>query len=117
MSVQNGTYKILTLDPDATTSVRRKEQRLDKTTSVRHAAQNYADNTPNTFGTKKKSKAPAVIAAILATILFAGGGFVAYPHIANMLGNERVENGDGSGEKQNEIVKYSKNDNEQIESI
>lgn len=117
MSVQNGTYKILTLDPDATTSVRRKEQRLDKTTSVRHAAQNYVDKTPNTFGTKKKSKAPAVIAAILATILLAGGGFVAYPHIANMLGNEWVENGDGSGEKQNEIVKYSKNDNEQIESI
>ena len=117
MSVQNGTYKILTLDPDATTSVRRKEQRLDKTTSVRHAAQNYVDKTPNTFGTKKKSKVPAVIAAILATVLLAGGGFVAYPHIANMLGNERVENGDGSGEKQNEIVKYAKNDNEQIESI
>ena len=130
MSVQNGTYKILSLDPDATTSVRRKsqdlnsttsvrrkEQNFDGTTSVRHAPQNYTDNAPNTFGTKKKSKAPAIIAAILAVVLLAGGGFIAYPHIANMLNIEQTGDVGESDDKQNDTAKYSKKDNEQIASI
>ena len=65
-----------------TTSVRRAPANYDKTTSVRKApAASNQKSAPavNTFGSapKKKSKMPAVIAAVLAVVLLVGAGIFA----------------------------------------
>lgn len=131
ISVQNATYKIPSFDPDATTSVKHKSQNLDSTTSsrqkvqdfdattsVRHAPQSQINNTANTFAAKKKSKTPVIIASILAAVvIIVGGGIFAYPHITNIFDGELASNKENPNEKQDQTVKYSKSDTEQIFSI
>lgn len=99
MSVANGTYQIGASNLDRTTSVRKAADSYDRTTSVRKApAASNQKSAPavNTFGStpKKKSKMPTVIAAVLAVVLLVGVGIFA------------VETAD-----------YSKFDEEQIASI
>lgn len=106
MSVANGTYQIGASNLDRTTSVRKAADSYDKTTSVRKApAASNQKSAPsvNTFGSapKKKSKMPAVIAAVLAVVLLVGAGIFAVPKL--------LDGGDSTD--------YSRFDEEQIASI
>ena len=106
MSVANGTYQIGASNLDRTTSVRKAADSYDKTTSVRKApAASNQKSAPavNTFGSapKKKSKMPAVIGAVLAVVLLVGAGIFAVPKL--------LDGGDSTD--------YSKFDEEQIASI
>ena len=106
MSVANGTYQMGASNLYRTTSVRRAPANYDKTTSVRKApAASNQKSAPavNTFGSapKKKSKMPAVIAAVLAVVLLVGAGIFAVPKL--------LDGGDSTN--------YSKFDEEQIASI
>lgn len=70
---------------------------LDKTTSVRKAPQahNTAQNTIGTFGGKKKSKAPIIVAAVLAATLFVGGIVYAIPRLLDgNVGGKNTETDD-----------------------
>lgn len=116
MSVANGTYQIGASNLDRTTSVRKAADSYDRTTSVRKApAASNQKSAPavNTFGSapKKKSKVPAVIAAVLAAALLVGVGIFAVPKLLN--GNDSTDLSDTSGE----AADYSKFDEEQIASI
>ena len=106
MSVANGTYQIGASNLDRTTSVRKAADSYDRTTSVRKApSASNQKSAPavNTFGSasKKKSKMPAVIAAVLAVVLLVGAGIFAVPKL--------LDGGDSTD--------YSKFDEEQIASI
>ncbi len=111
MSVANGTYQIGTSGLDKTTSVRKAADSYDRTTSVRKApAASIQKSAPavSTFGgssPKKKSKMPAVIAAVLAVVLLVGVGIFAVPKL--------LDGNDTSGE----TADYSEFDEEQIASI
>ena len=106
MSVANDTYQIGVSNLDRTTSVRKAADSYDRTTSVRKApATSNQKSAPavNTFGSapKKKSKMPAVVAAVLAVVFLVAAGIFAVP---KLIGD-------------NESVHYSKFDEEQIASI
>ncbi len=113
MSVANGTYQIGTSNLDKTTSVRKAADSYDRTTSVRKApAASNQKSAPavSTFGgssPKIKSKLPAVIAAVLAVVLLVGVGIFAVPRFLD--GNDDTDSG--------EVSDYSKFDEEQIASI
>ena len=120
MSVANGTYQMAASNLDRTTSVRRAPANYDKTTSVRKApAASNQKSAPavNTFGStpKKKSKMPAVIAAVLAVVLLVGVGIFAVPKLLD--GNDSTDPGEASGQTTSETADYSKFDEEQIASI
>lgn len=127
MSVANGTYQIDASNLDKTTSVRKVADSYDRTTSVRKAsAASDLKSAPavNTFGStsKKKSKMPAVIMAVLAVILLVGAGIFAVPKLIG--DNETVESGETSDNvssensgTSSETADYSKFDEEQIVSI
>ncbi len=102
MSVSNGTYKIS--NPERTSSVRAITTDPNATSGVRPAVQ--ANPKPrgseNSFTPEKpKSKTPKIIAACLTTALLAGGGFLAYPHVRDMVAGE-VDNNVGEQIKQTE---------------
>lgn len=106
MSVANGTYQIGASNLDRTTSVRKAADSYDRTTSVRKApsaSKQKSAPAVNTFGSvpKKKSKMPVVIAAVLAVVLLVGAGIFAVPKL--------LDGGDSTD--------YSKFDEEQIASI
>lgn len=116
MSVANGTYQIAASNLDRTTSVRRAADSYDRTTSVRKApAASNQKSAPavNTFGSqpKKKSKMPAVIAAVLAVILLVGVGVFAVPKLLD------DNNSTDPNETNSKTSDYSKFDEEQIASI
>lgn len=127
MSVANGTYQIGASNLDRTTSVRKAADSYDRTTSVRKApAASNQKSAPavNTFGSqpKKKSKMPAVIAAVLAVVLLVGAGIFVVPKLID--DNETVESGETSDNvssensgTSSETADYSKFDEEQIASI
>ena len=120
MSVANGTYQIGASRLDRTTSVRKAADSYDKTTSVRKApAASNQKSAPavNTFGSapKKKSKMPAVIAAVLAVVLLVGAGIFAVPKLLN--GNDSTDPDETSGQTTSETADYSKFDEEQIATI
>ena len=117
MSVANGTYKIGASNLDRTTSVRKAADSYDRTTSVRKApatTNQKAAPTVNTFGStpKKKSKMPVVIAAVLAVIVLVGVGIFAVPKIIDNDGSTTTSDNAGSVNGQ-----YSKADEEQIANI
>ena len=120
MSVANGTYQMAASNLDKTTSVRRAQSNYDKTTSVRKApAASNQKPAPavNTFGSapKKKSKFPAIIAAVLAVVILTGVAIYAVPKfIANNNDSGSNDNTDKSSISENN---YSKFDEEQIASI
>lgn len=120
MSVANGTYQIGASNLDRTTSVRKAADSYDRTTSVRKApAASNQKSAPavNTFGSapKKKSKMPAVIAAVLAVVLLVGAGIFAVPKLLN--GNDSTDSDETSGQTTSETADYSKFDEEQIATI
>lgn len=120
MSVANGTYQIGASNLDRTTSVRKAAGSYDRTTSVRKApavSNQKSAPTVNTFGSqpKKKSKMPAVIAAVLAVMLLVGADIFAVPKLLD--GNDSAEPGETSGQTTSETADYSKFDEEQIASI
>lgn len=120
MSVANGTYQIGASNLDRTTSVRKAADSYDRTTSVRKApAAPNQKSAPavNTFGSqsKKKSKMPAVIAAVLAVVLLVGAGIFAVPKLLD--GNDSTDPGETSSQTTSETADYSKFDEEQIASI
>lgn len=120
MSVANGTYQMAAIDPYKTVSVRKSAGNYERTTSVRKApASSKQKSTPavNTFGSapKKKSKLPAVIAAILAVVLLGGAGAFVVPKL--LSGSESTEPSEAARETETETVDYSKFDDEQIASI
>ena len=85
-SVANGTYRISTNKMDRTRGVNKPVESYDSTWSVRKApAASNQESAPsvNTFGSqpKKKSKMPAVIAAVLAVVLLVGAGIFAVPKL------------------------------------
>ena len=86
-------------DLNQTISVRHAQQVQDpnRTTSVRKApqAQKPAQKQVDTFGGKKKSKVPAVIASILIVALLAGAGVFVLPKILD-TGTEKNETTLGS---------------------
>jgi len=122
MSVANGTYQTATSNLDSTYTVRKAPatRNLDSTYTVRKAP--VASNSKSvpavkTFSTthKRKSKLPAVIAAVLAVVLLVGAGIFVVP---KLIGDgESVESGEASGSSLIETVDYSKFDEEQIVSI
>ena len=120
MSVANGTYQIGASNLDRTTSVRKAADSYDRTTSVRKApAASNQKSAPavNTFGSapKRKSKMPAVIAAVLAVVLLVGVGIFAIPKLLD--GNDSTDPEETSGQTTSETADYSKFDEEQIASI
>ena len=120
MSVANGTYQIVASNLDRTTSVRKAADSYNRTTSVRKApAASNQKSAPavNTFGSapKKKSKMPAVIAAVLAVVLLVGVGIFAVPKLLD--GNDSTDPEETSGQTTSETTDYSKFDEEQIASI
>lgn len=120
MSVANGTYQISASNLDRTTSVRKAADSYDRTTSVRKApAASNQKSAPavNTFGSapKKKSKMPAAIAAVLAVVLLVGVGIFAVPKLLD--DNDNTDPSETSGETTSETADYSKFDEEQIASI
>lgn len=120
MSVANGTYQIGASNLDKTTSVRKAADSYDRTTSVRKApAASNQKSAPavNTFGSvpKKKSKMPTVIAAVLAVVLLVGVGIFAVPKLLD--GNDSTDPEETSGQTTSETADYSKFDEEQIASI
>lgn len=120
MSVANGTYQIVASNLDRTTSVREAADSYNRTTSVRKApAASNQKSAPavNTFGSapKKKSKMPAVIAAVLAVVLLVGVGIFAVPKLLD--GNDSTDPEETSGQTTSETTDYSKFDEEQIASI
>lgn len=120
MSVANSTYQIGASNLDRTISVRKAANSYDRTTAVRKApTSSNQKSVPavNTFGSqpKKKSKMPAVIAAVLAVVLLVGAGIFAVPKLFD--GNDSTEPGETSGQTTSETADYSKLDEEQIASI
>lgn len=120
MSVANGTYQIGACNLDRTTSVRKAADSYDKTTSVRKApAASNQESAPtvNTFGSspKKKSKMPAVIATVLAVVLLVSVGIFAVPKLLD--GNDSADPSETSGETTSDTADYSEFDKEQIASI
>lgn len=120
MSVANGTYQIAASNLDRTTSVRKAADSYDRTTSVRKApAASNQKSAPavNTFGStpKKKSKMPAVIAAVLAVVLLVGAGIFAVPKLLD--GSDSADPSETFGETTSDTADYSEFDEEQIASI
>lgn len=120
MSVANGIYQIGASNLDRTTSVRKAADSYDRTTSVRKAptaSNQKSAPAVNTFGSapKKKSKMPAVIAAVLAVVLLVGAGIFAVPKLFD--GNDTTDSGEISGTNASDTADYSKLDEEQIASI
>ena len=116
LSVANGTYQDIASNPDRTTSVRKAADSYDNTTSVRKApaaSNQKSAPTVNTFGSapKKKSKMPAVIAAVLAVILLSGVGFLIVPKLLD--GYESPDSSETSDETTSEMADYSELDEEQ----
>ncbi len=116
-SVASGTYQIVAVDVDKTTSVRKAQADPDKTTSVRKApvTDSKKEEQPvSTFGTaKKKSKLPVLIAAILAVVVLIGAGIFALPKLLGDNGNNSTSGNDST----TGAADYSKQDEEQIASI
>ncbi len=114
IDVSNGTYQVVDMNLDKTTSVRQPLAGYDKTTSVRKA-QIHDDKTAhsiNTFGNmpRKKSNLLKIISAILAVAIIAGVGiFVVPKFINNKNETNEVSTSDTS--------KSSNFDEEQISSI
>ena len=120
MSVANGTYQIGASNLDKTTSVRKAADSYDRTTSVCKApvaSNQKSAPAVNTFGSvpKKKRRTPAVIAAVLAVVLLVGVGIFAVPKL--LEGNDSTEPRETSGQTTSETVDHSKFDEEQIASI
>lgn len=127
LSIANGTYQIGASNLDRTTSVRKAADSYDRTTSVRKAPaapNRKSASAVNTFGSapKKKSKMPAVIVAVLVVALLVGVGIFAVPKLIG--NNETVESGETSGNvssensvTSSETADYSKFDEKQIASI
>lgn len=127
MNAANGTYQIGASNLDRTTSVRKAAESYDKTIFVRKApvASNQRSTpTVNTFGSarKKKSNVPAVITAALAVLILVGAGIFVVPKLIG--DNETVESGETSdnvssedSNTSSETANYSDFDEEQIASI
>ena len=120
LSVANGTYQIGNTNLDRTTSVRKAAENYDKTTSVRKApvaSNQKSEPTVNTFGSmpKKKSIMPAVIATVLAIVLIVGVGIFAVPKLLD--GNDNTDSSETTNETTSETSDYSEFDEEQIASI
>lgn len=113
ISVSNGTYSANIQAVNKTVSVRRanEPQDLNRTTSVRKAqqAQSLSPEKIDTFGEKKKSKVPKIIAIILVAAILVGGGIFAVPKLFG--NNENKDSSAVSGENGSE---YSDYDLEQI---
>jgi len=121
MSVANGTYQMAAVSGlDKTTSVRKAPADYDKTTSVRKApAATNQKSAPavNTFGSapKKKSKLPAIIAAVLAAVILIGVGIFAIP---KFLGDNDSSASDNSTDKSTVKEKdYSRTEEKEIAAI
>ena len=121
MSVANGTYQVTVAgNLDQTTSVRRAPADYDSTTSVRKAptaSNQKSGQSVNIFGAslKKKSKLPAVIAAVLAVAILVGAGIFVVPKFTS---NDDSDNSsETSGEPIGETADYSLFDEEQIATI
>ena len=128
MSLQNGTYKIPSVDPDATTplkntecvleataSVRRTNQSSEGTVSVRRAPDSNSNNTCNTIGQHKKSRVPAVIITVLILSVLLGGLFISYPYVVDMFssssGETHLDNGKETEEQRNDSADDEQNGN------
>ena len=109
-NVANGTYTGSEEALNKTVSVRHAAQAQDpnRTTSVRKApqAQQAAQKTIDTFGKKKKSKTPAIIAAVLVVAFLIGGSMFAIPKL--------LENKDSTESDSSMTDVYSEFDEEQI---
>lgn len=121
MSVASGTYQMAAVSGlDKTTSVRKAPADYDKTTSVRKAptAPNQKSAPAvNTFGStpKKKSKLPAIIAAVLAVVILIGVGIFAIP---KFLGdNDSSGSGNGTDSSTVKEKDYSKTEEKEIAVI
>lgn len=120
MSVANGTYQIGAGNLDRTTSVRKAADSYDKTTSVRKApaaSNQKSAPTVNTFGSapKKKSKVPVVIMSVLVVMILVGAGIFAVPKLLD--GDDSANPSETSSEITSETADYSEFDEEQIASI
>lgn len=79
MSVENGTYQsTIVTNPNKTTSVR-------KAPPAKHLTQKAV----NTFGEKKKSKIPVIVATMLVGALLIFGGLFIVPRFINNFADER----------------------------
>ena len=100
MSIANGTYQIGASNLDRTTSVRKAADSYDRTTSVRKAPAAYNQKSVpavSTFGsTSKKNKLPVIIAAVLVVAIFIGTGIFVVPKWIN--GNDNGDQSETSGE-------------------
>jgi len=121
MSVASGTYQMAAVSGlDKTTSVRKAPADYDKTTSVRKAptAPNQKSAPAvNTFGStpKKKSKLPAIIAAVLAVVILIGVGIFAIP---KFLGdNDSSGSGNSTDSSTVKEKDYSKTEEKEIAAI
>lgn len=121
MSIANGSYIPSEDDLDRTVSVRHTTQAQDpnRTTSVRKAPM-PAPNPIGTFGGNKKSRAPAIIASVLAVALLAGAGIFVIPKLVkNNAGDQESLSEDNAKDAASEETKgvYSDFDEERIASI
>ena len=121
MSVASGTYQVAAVSGlDKTTSVRKAPADYDKTTSVRKASvasDQKSAPAVNTFGStpKKKSKLPAIIAAVLAVVILIGVGIFAIP---KFLGdNDSSGSGNSTDSSTVKEKDYSKTEEKEITAI
>ena len=121
-AVLNGTYNPTGAKPKAKASTTGKPgNTYEKTTAVRKAPPATAQTegtqggkTPGNFDkrTKKKSKAPAIIAIILVLALLIGGAVLVLPKV---LGDKDTEQSDATSDS--EVVEYSRSDEKEINAI
>ena len=122
MSAANGTYRISGTNPNHSSSVRRVPD-PGATSSVRQAGVQTPETPPRggSFTPKKKSKAPGILAACLVTALLAGGAWLAYPRVMDILSGGTEENSvtgtADPAEETHDTAVYSSFDEERIDAI
>ena len=121
LSVSNGTYQIRSANFDQTISVRRAPADYGQTTSVRKApaaANQKANKTVDTFADKpKKSRAPKIIAALLAVIILVGAGAYFVPKYLDRDAGDAGDVGETIEDVDVEGTDGAPIDDEQIEAI
>ena len=121
LRVNSGTYQIRSANFDQTTSVRRAPADYGQTTSVRKApaaANQKANKSVDTFADKpKKSRAPKIIAALLAVIILVGAGAYFVPKYLDRDAGDAGDVGETIEDVDVEGTDGAPIDDEQIEAI